>query len=334
MQPLVSILIPAYNARKWIDQTVTSALNQTWPRKEVIVVDDGSTDGTSDVLKPFESRGVIVIRQANTGGGGARNTALAHAQGDYIQWLDHDDLLDPEKIFLQMQEALQRKDPLTLYAGSFSTFFYAVERATPVVNSMCRDLNPVEYFLEKFTKDAWLQIGAYLFSRELAAQCGPWKNTQSTDDDGDYLARAVATSSFIRFVPDARSYWRIGNVSSAGHHNSTHTRAVAWETAFHCINLLLKIEDSPRTRSACLNFLRLRHARYAYPESYEASEQFQNLLEKLGPIKAEEPGWKYSLVSKVLGTGRADSIKTYAYMADMVLKRNVDKLFRRRSHKH
>ncbi len=333
MQPLVSILIPAHNAKQWIDQTVTSALNQTWSRKEIIVVDDGSSDGTSEVLKGYASLGVVVIRQKNGGGGAARNTALSIAKGDYIQWLDHDDLLAPDKISLQMQEALTRNDPLTLYSGRFSTFFFCEDRATMVENSMCKDLTPVEYFLSKFMEDAWLQIGAYLFSRELVDKTGPWKSTQSTDDDGDYLARTVAACSGIRFVNDALSYWRIGNVSSAGHHNTARTRRVAWETAFHCIDLLLGMEDSERTRTACLRFLQLRLARYSYPEEPEAGQRLEEMLKNFGPIDESTTGWKYTVIRKLLGQHGADTIKGYSYKADMIIKRNVDKLFLRRSPK-
>src|ERR1700719_2926400 len=105
MEPLVSILVPAYNAQQWIADTLASALAQTWPKKEIIVVDDGSTDRTLQVAKQFASKTVRIITQANQGASVARNTAYSLCQGDYIQWLDADDLLDPDKIQRQMQAA-------------------------------------------------------------------------------------------------------------------------------------------------------------------------------------------------------------------------------------
>src|SRR5437588_1977285 len=98
MSDLVSILIPAYNAERWIRQSILSAINQTWDRKEIIVVDDGSTDLTLSVAKSLESKSVKVVTQINAGACKARNKALSLAQGDFIQWLDADDLLHPEKI--------------------------------------------------------------------------------------------------------------------------------------------------------------------------------------------------------------------------------------------
>jgi glycosyltransferase involved in cell wall biosynthesis len=102
MKPLVSILIPAYNAAPFLAETVRSALAQTWERKEIIIVDDGSKDETVAVARQFESAGVKVVTQPNQGAAATRNNLFKLAQGDYIQWLDADDLLSPEKIARQM----------------------------------------------------------------------------------------------------------------------------------------------------------------------------------------------------------------------------------------
>src|SRR6266436_10021329 len=105
MPSLVSILIPAYNAEPWIADTVRSALAQTWPRKEIIVVDDGSRDETLSIAQQFASKTVSIVAQENRGAAAARNKALELCQGDYIQWLDADDLLAPDKVARQMEAA-------------------------------------------------------------------------------------------------------------------------------------------------------------------------------------------------------------------------------------
>jgi len=110
MQPLVSILIPAYNAEPWMADTIQSALGQTWSNKEIIVVDDGSTDQTLSVARHFASKTVSVVTQENLGASAARNRAIELSQGDYIQWLDADDLLSPDKIAKQMTEAEQARN--------------------------------------------------------------------------------------------------------------------------------------------------------------------------------------------------------------------------------
>ena len=111
MTELVSILIPAYNASRWLTECVESALAQTWAHKEIIIVDDGSKDDTLAVARRYESRAVKVVTQANTGAPEARNHALRLAQGDYIQWLDADDVLHPQKIKLQLAAGAPDRKP-------------------------------------------------------------------------------------------------------------------------------------------------------------------------------------------------------------------------------
>src|ERR1051326_2220353 len=83
MPPLVSILIPAYNSEAWIADTIKSALAQTWPRTEIIVVDDGSKDQTLEIAKQFAGAKVSVATQSNQGAAAARNNALKRSQGEY-----------------------------------------------------------------------------------------------------------------------------------------------------------------------------------------------------------------------------------------------------------
>lgn len=110
--PLVSVIIPAYNAAQHLPQALDSALGQTWRHLEVIVVDDGSTDATSDIVQTAAARDprVRLIRQANAGVGAARNTGIHAARGRYIAPLDADDLWAPRKLELQVAE-MERAGP-------------------------------------------------------------------------------------------------------------------------------------------------------------------------------------------------------------------------------
>lgn len=103
-----SVVVPAYNSSRWIERTVASALAQTLPDIEVIVVDDGSTDDTADRLSAFGDR-LTLIRQANAGVAAARNAGAARATGGHIAFLDSDDVWSPDK--LERQVALFDEDP-------------------------------------------------------------------------------------------------------------------------------------------------------------------------------------------------------------------------------
>lgn len=120
--PLVSVAIAAYNAGPVLTATLESVLAQTYPRLEVIVVDDGSTDGTAAILEGYRGR-VTVIRQENGGIAKARNVGMAHAKGELVAWMDQDDLCRPERIALQA--AALRMHPEALLCSSDFTAFDA-----------------------------------------------------------------------------------------------------------------------------------------------------------------------------------------------------------------
>jgi len=103
---LVSVIIPAFNAERYLAMAIESVLQQTYRPIEIIVVDDGSTDGTANLLRRYGSQ-VHVVTQANTGLAGARNSGLRHARGEFIAFLDADDAWQPAKI--ERQVALLRE---------------------------------------------------------------------------------------------------------------------------------------------------------------------------------------------------------------------------------
>ena len=101
--PVVSICMPAYNAEDYVAAALDSVLGQTWSNLEIIVVNDGSTDGTAGVLDRYSDEArVTVIHQENQGAAAARNRGFEASTGDYIQYLDADDLLHPRKVEAQM----------------------------------------------------------------------------------------------------------------------------------------------------------------------------------------------------------------------------------------
>lgn len=103
MALLVSVVIPNYNYGRFLRDAIDSALNQTYKPHEVIVVDDGSTDESHDILGEYEEKGVKVIRQKNRGVGAARNTGVSVSSGDVIAFLDADDIWFPEKLEKQIE---------------------------------------------------------------------------------------------------------------------------------------------------------------------------------------------------------------------------------------
>jgi glycosyltransferase involved in cell wall biosynthesis len=300
MSELVSILIPAYNAERWLADTIRSALGQTWSKTEVIVVDDGSQDGTLAVARAFESGSVKVVSQPNSGAPAARNKALELAQGGYIQWLDADDLLAPGKVAAQMRVAEEVADRRLLLSGAFGTFYHETSRAKFVKTSLWRDVTPLEYFLVRFCENTCFQTDAWLVSRELTEAAGPWTDFHSPDDDGEYFCRVVMKSTGVRFVEEARSYYRVGNSGSLGNRRSHRATAALFTSKAKCIRYLLELENTPRTRDACLHLLHewTFHFR-TYDDILAEAEALANELG--GSLTLRPLPWKYLPIQWVFG---------------------------------
>ena len=296
---LVSILIPAYNAEKWIRDTILSAINQTWPYIEVIVVDDGSSDNTFAIAKTFESNSVKVVSQENKGASTTRNNCLAMAQGDFIQWLDADDLLAPNKISLQLNAFIGNH--LELFSSSFAEFYVNPEKATFIPSVLWNDLEPIDFLLAIFTKNLWMNPSVWLVNRRLAELAGPWDERLSLDDDGEYFSRVVAACDRINFVPEARIYYRRHSVSSL----SKSVSDKACESLLLSLSLrigqLLQLEDSERTRQASINLLQT-WLDYFYPEKKDLLNRAYDLAIYLGgTLTPPKLSWKYQPIKTVFG---------------------------------
>lgn len=302
MEPLVSILIPAYNAMEWMEEAIESALAQTWVRKEIIIVDDGSTDETLAVAMRYASRGIEVISQANQGAAGARNTALSVCQGDYIQWLDADDILAPDKIEKQMRAALSRGSRRTLLSGSWGAFHYRVKNAVFTPTALWCDLSAVEWLTRKMEYNLHMQPDSWLVSRELTDLAGPWDTKLWRDNDGEYFARLMLEVDQILFVADARSYYRLAGFSSVTYIGSSSKKL---ESLYRSLRLhveyLLSKEDSPRTRAASLVYLQ-NWLPFFYPFRIDLAKQLGELAVNLGGNLSEpQLSWKYDWIRRLFG---------------------------------
>src|SRR5690554_2487133 len=124
MSELVSILMPLYNAEKWIEATIQSVVNQTYTNWELIVVDDGSSDNSYAIVKALSAKDkrIRLVQQKNRGACAARNMAFELSKGTYIQYLDADDLLSSNKIEKQLQALQQPKDESAIASCAWTKF--------------------------------------------------------------------------------------------------------------------------------------------------------------------------------------------------------------------
>jgi glycosyltransferase involved in cell wall biosynthesis len=302
VKPLVSILIPAFNAQELLADTLRSALAQTWERKEIIVVDDGSTDQTLAVARSFESDSVRVVTQKNQGSAAARNTALSLNRGDYIQWLDADDLLAPDKIARQMEVLTQVRSARTLLSGEWGQFLYRPYRAEFLPTALWGDLTPVEWLLRKMGQNLHMPNSTWLVSSELTDAAGPWDTELFVDDDGEYFCRVLLQSDGVRFVPQARAYYRASGSGSVSHIGRSDRKLEDQLRSMKLhIGYLRSLEDSERVRAASVTFLQ-NWLLHFYPERLDLVEQAQQMAHELGgQLETPSLSWKYSWIKTLFG---------------------------------
>lgn len=336
MKPLVSILIPAYNACDWIAETLRSATGQTWPRKEIIVVDDGSTDQTLEIARKFESTSLRVTSQKNQGAAAARNKALSLSQGDYIQWLDADDLLTRDKIAKQMEVLEHAGNSRLLISSAWAPFFYRYHRAEFIPSSLWCDLSPAEWLLRKMGQNLYMQTATWLVSRELTEAAGPWDTRLLGDDDGEYFCRVLLASAGTRFVPESRVYYRASGSSSLSYvGRSDRKREAQWISMKLHIGYLRSLEESERVRAACVRYLQTWMI-YFYPERTDIFNEAQEMARSLGGnLQIPRLSWKYSWIEAAFGRLLANRAAVFLPNVRWSLVRLWDKaLFRLQIPRH
>ena len=302
MKPLVSILIPAYNAEEWIAETLQSAKAQTWPRKEIIVVDDGSKDETAAAASRFASSEVKVVTVQNQGAAAARNHALQLSQGDYIQWLDADDLLAPDKVELQLAAIRDTDSKRTLLSSPWAYFSYRPERARFVPTSLWHDLTPADWLVRKLSENLHQQTATWLTSRELAEAAGPWDTRMISDDDGEYYCRVLLASEGTRFVRESKVLYRVTSSNRWSFIGTSDKKknAMALSMKLH-IQYLRSLEESERVRKACLIYLQNWFQNF-YPDRPDLVADLQALAADLGGhLNPPRLGWKYAWMEPLFG---------------------------------
>ena len=316
-----------HNAQKWIADTLRSAIAQTWERKEIIVIDDGSTDQTLAIARRFESEQVRVLTQTNHGAAATRNKAFSLSQGDYIQWLDADDLLAPDKISRQMKALDQGLSNRTVLSSAWGRFIYRYHRTEFTPTTLWCDLSPTEWLLRKMGQNLTMQTATWLVSRELTEAAGPWNTALLGDDDGEYFCRVLLASDGVHFVPEAKVYYRMSGSGSLSYIGRSERKMVAqWNSMELHIGYLRSLEDSDRVRAACVRYLQNWLMSF-YPERPDIAEQAEEMARVLGGrLEVPRLCWKYSWIDIVFGRTVAKRAQLSLERVECSLARFWDKL--------
>jgi glycosyltransferase involved in cell wall biosynthesis len=196
---LVSVVIPAYNAEKWVSETVESVLKQTYGKLEIILVDDGSTDRTVEVAKQSLQRGHIpyyILSQPNKGAAGARNLGWRAARGPWVQFLDADDLLEPQKIDLQVALAVGEAAVDVVYSDwqmliSSGSAWRGEDFRAPIIRT--------DALADILSARNFLQLGSLLFKASVLDAVGGFdRSHEPIEDVGLCVKIAISGYTFVK----------------------------------------------------------------------------------------------------------------------------------------
>lgn len=298
--PLVSVLIPCHNAERWIGETISSVLEQTHSNLEVIVVDDGSTDGSLERLRAFTDPRIRVIGQPNGGAAKARNTALEASRGSLVQWLDADDLLDPQKIACQVVQLLGH--PCHVACAAWARFTQTPREADCTIEEVPYRSEPLTWLLRALDSGGGMLFPArWLIPRPIVETAGPWDESLTLNDDGEYFTRIVLASQGVLTCEQAKCYYRSGIEGSL----SSSRSPAAWSSYYHSIELitarLLRTGPTESTKMACSKLWQ-HFAQAVFPYDADLCDEAMGHASQLHPVElAAEGGRAFLAISSVFG---------------------------------
>jgi len=311
--PRVSVVIAAWNAAATIESTIRSALAQTIGDIEIVVVDDGSTDLTGDIVSSVGDERVTLLRQSNKGQSAALNLGVSSSRGEFIKFLDADDWINS----LHLESQL---DALAMHPTHLASCRWGYFRESPTVSLVReehtnRDYdNPVDWIADSLTLDEGMMGGwMWLIPRPVWDASGGWNEALSLNNDFDFSIRLLLSSSGVRFANDAVYAYREivdGALSATSGRKAMDSAALT--TAEGC-RALLSREDSPRTRRICAD----RWQRWEfvfYPSHPELAERARAQVERLGGSDLQiEGGRLLGILRPIIGWRGARRLQTFAY---------------------
>lgn len=297
----VSVLIPMYNAEKYISATIENVLKQTWADLEVIIVDDGSIDNSYDLAKQYESSNVHIYKQENKGASAARNLAFEKSTGELIQYLDADDFLSYNKIEAQVKVYSKINDRNAIVASGILLFdgdlmdTICIPHRQMSTNSYNK---PVDLLIDICREKYIVQSSIWLVHRDLLTRVGAWNEKLTLNDDGEYFFRVVAQSSGVYFCSQGAVFYRNTpqSLSKQVSQKAIESQLLATQVM---TQVIIGLENSKRARGACVNFYMQYITRF---HSNFYNEQAAVEIKKLGfNINTFKKSAFYKIAYAILG---------------------------------
>jgi glycosyltransferase involved in cell wall biosynthesis len=302
----VSVVIPAFNVEDYIERCLQCILEQTYADLEIICVDDGSTDATASLIEKFiatSSRRIHFIRQSNQGASSARNTGANSATGEYIQFMDADDVLLPQKIQHQVRLAMEHGRP-GLIIGSFRSISPEGEVLATVEQGSAE-------------RDPWMDLMRHrlsgtpqnLWKRDEVVRAGGWDQTLKSSQEYDLMFRMMRAGTRLIYDPHILTevhQRKSGSISQVDVKNNW-IRFINLRAAI--IDHLKKIGHRDLTGPYQILFDSIRTL---YPYDPITAKRFHEQLipKDFVPSTSPATGKGYLLLHGILGFDRANKLRS------------------------
>jgi glycosyltransferase involved in cell wall biosynthesis len=291
-EPMVSVCMPCYNAEKYVGEAIESVLNQTYKNIELIVVNDGSTDRSGEVLKKYAGKAVKVVTERCGSASKARNRTFREAQGEYIKFFDADDLISPEMIERQLVRLNGRQDAVAMSAwGRF--YNDDIQTFKPNPQSVWRDMRGVDWLVEAVRDgQPMMQAGMFLIPRGLAQKAGPWNEELTLIDDFEYFCRLFCEAEEILFVTNTTLFYRSGIKGSLSARKSQKARESQCESILIGVDTILEKRSDPQVKLSCANLC--QDLLYdLYPKHQNLRRRLAHKVKECGGAMIEPSGGRY-----------------------------------------
>jgi glycosyltransferase involved in cell wall biosynthesis len=289
---LVSILIPCFNAERYVAQAINSALAQTWPEKEVIVVDDGSSDGSLGVIKTFGDR-IRWETGPNRGGNMARNRLLKIARGEWLQYLDADDYLLPDKVAKQMRVTESVSGTDVVYSRAQADF-----GSGPKLIPFSAD-------------DMWVllarwyapQTGGYLWRRQALCDVQGWNPDQPCCQEHELVLRLLIHGKKFTYYSGSEAVYRVLSAQSVSTHNRLLVMQKRIEILGRAESFLRQSQQMNGQRLWAINQARFEIARILWLHRRRTAIEIVKTVQESQPdfIPSQPVPAAYRLIYRVFG---------------------------------
>jgi glycosyltransferase involved in cell wall biosynthesis len=309
----ISVVIPAYNAAPWIKESLDSVLVQTWRDFEVVVIDDGSTDLTREIVGEIQDPRIRLICQENQGQSAAINRGVRESTGTHVKILDADDWLNPQHLAAQLDALRESPDGV---ASCRWGYFLSCPKSIKVEDEFTHHDygDPLQWLVDSLTKDQGMMGGwMWLIPRSLWERVGGYDERLSLNNDFDFSIRLLLASSGVRFAPEAIYGYRKGVNGALSGSGGRKAMESAFKTTESGCEALLAHEPSERIRQICADRWQSWLFRF-YPEFPDLADQAAQKVGELGGSRMKlEGGVVLRALLPLLGWKRVRDLQALAH---------------------